>query len=64
MNDKLISKEEAVQALYERSLSFTEAMFATPSECNVAKIVALECASIIQNMPDVDMEGKDGRSDQ
>ena len=55
MNDNLIRKDEAVQALYERSQSFTVSMFATSSECNVARIVALECASIVQNMPTVEM---------
>ena len=58
MDNKLICKGEAVKALYERSQSFTVSMFATSSECNVARIVALECASIIQNMPTVDYGGK------
>lgn len=56
MTNKLIQKGEAVNELYERSRSFTVSMFATSSECQIARIVALECASIVANMPTIDCE--------
>lgn len=56
MNNGFINQQEAVNELRERSQSFTVSMFATSSECNVARVVALECASIIAHTPSVDVE--------
>jgi hypothetical protein len=51
---KLINQDAAKEALFKRSQTFTDPMFSTPGECNVARVVALECASIIMQMKGID----------
>lgn len=50
MANKMIRLEEAQAALEERAKSYTVSMFATSSECNVARTVALECAALIGDL--------------
>lgn len=47
---KLIDAEEAFERIRKKAAGYDDSMFATNSECNIARIVALECARIIQSM--------------
>ena len=50
MADNLIRQEEAKTILLDRANSYKVSMFATSSECNVARTVAFECAALIGGM--------------
>lgn len=52
----LISREAAVKMLRDKARGYTVSMFATSSECNIARIVAAECAAEIKDMSAVDAE--------
>lgn len=55
-NGDLISREAAVQLLREKASGYKVSMFLTSGECNVARVVATECAADIKNLPAVDAE--------
>lgn len=54
--DDLISREAAVEMLREKAKGYFVSMFATSSDCYVARVVAMECAVDIKDMPAVDAE--------
>ena len=56
MSSGFINQQEAKRTIREYANSFTDSMFATSGDCNLAKVVALECASIVANMPAVDAQ--------
>ena len=56
MANDLISREAAVEMLREKAKGYFVSMFATSSECHVARVVATECAAEIKDMPAVDAE--------
>ena len=53
---ELISREAAVKTLKEKACSYVVSMFATSSDCNLAREIATECANEVQNMDAVDAE--------
>lgn len=55
MND-LISREAAIKMLQEKAQGYVVSMFATMTECNIAKIVAMECANELNGLPVIDAE--------
>lgn len=56
MNNDLISRDAAVQLLRDKASGYAESMFTASGECNVARVVATECAADIMNLPAVDAE--------
>ena len=55
----LISREAAIKMLREKAQDYVVSMFATMTECNIAKIVAMECANELNELnglPAVDAE--------
>ena len=54
--DDLISREAAVEILREKAKGYFVSMFATSSDCYAARVVAMECAVEIKDMPAVDAE--------
>ena len=52
----LIRREDAVKMLREKAQGYTVSMFATISECYMAKGAATECAAEVNNLPAVDAE--------
>ena len=52
----LISREEAIKMLREKAQGYVVSMFATMTECNITKIVAMECANELNGLPTVDAE--------
>lgn len=52
----LISREAAIKMLQEKAQGYVVSMFATMTECNIAKIVAMECANELNGLPAVDAE--------
>lgn len=56
MNNDLISREAAVEMLREKAQGYFVSMFATSSECHVARVVATECAVEIKALPAVNAE--------
>lgn len=56
MSNDLISREAAIKMLREKAQGYVVSMFATMTECNIAKIVAMECANELNGLPAVDAE--------
>lgn len=54
MND-LIRRKEAVDLLREKANGYVVSMFATSSDCNIARLVATECASEVSDMQSFDL---------
>ena len=50
-NEDLISRTAVIKMLREKANSYVVSMFATSSECNIARVVAMECAMEVQGMP-------------
>lgn len=50
-NDDLLRREDVVDLIKARCRYYDQDMFATKSEYNIARIVALECANDVQDMP-------------
>lgn len=54
MNNDLISRSVVLEMLRDKALGYTVSMFATSGECNIARVVATECAAEVKNLPAVD----------
>ncbi len=52
----LISREAAIKMFQGKAQGYVVSMFATMTECNIAKIVAMECANELSGLPAVDAE--------
>lgn len=52
----LISREAAIKMFQEKAQGYVVSMFATMTECNIAKIVAMECANELNGLPVIDAE--------
>lgn len=52
----LINREAAIKMFQEKAQGYVVSMFATMTECNIAKIVAMECANELNGLPVIDAE--------
>lgn len=52
----LISREAAIKMFQGKAQGYVVSMFATMTECNIAKIVAMECADELSSLPVIDAE--------
>ena len=50
-NNDILRREDVVKMLREKAKSYYVSMFATSSECNIARVVTMECAMEVQDMP-------------
>lgn len=56
MSDDLISRDAAVKMLVEKANNYIAFTGIASSECNTARVVAIECATSLKSMPTVDAE--------
>lgn len=53
---RLIDADALEQSLTEKGDDYKVSMFATSNECNIARIVAFECAEEVKNAPTIEAE--------
>lgn len=53
---RLIDADELEKSLTEKGDDYKVSMFATSDDCNIARIVAFECAEEVKNAPTIEAE--------
>lgn len=53
---RLIDGDALEQSLTEKGDDYKVSMFATSNDCNIARLVAFECAEEVKNAPTIEVE--------
>lgn len=53
---RLIDADALEKSLTEKGADYTVSMFATSDDCNIARLVAFECAEEVKNAPAIEAE--------